>query len=518
MAGRLSFAWCTSWSLGLPSLDDPRLNTRKELRGRLVSWLCNVKRDRNIFWVTEPPGTPNDLTAAKTFAVICTEIRRLGVYYDFTATNVVSGLAGQLAARHPPYRSLLAKQFIDIPTLRKQSVRSQLKKLIFEPWRALQTSHPHYVTTPPVIILDWCDDHLHSSIRELFELISEYSLPNHCSLLWVFVGCPGPGVRPAKQNRSLLPAPCENIQLSINDNEVPEDTELILRHSFHRFRQEHKEMFDEDEVWPSREQISELVKIISGVLEFVDVVLRFINSEENGPKAQLDAFLAYMANSPSPSDLTRYRTLDHFYIHALSNIPSDVLPDAIDILQCLYYVYPTIYLNPRHLAYLLGLQQGVFSRAFTHLQWATVLTTQLPQLLGRCDLDLLFRNFVRDSSRSRDTFPIWSALPVVRAFLRVLSHSHSFLHMLKEMKWTPSEPLEYISEVSFLVTSALGKMWRIPIDTQPLLKETTLYDNFGSFDFRCLVSVGHKIPPLIFAKFLQWLHTASFMLRNSTYY
>lgn len=321
-----------------------------------------------MYWVIDPPGSPN-LATVETLMVICTEIHRLGAYYPDLGvgelTSVIRDLAGQLAARYPPYRPLLAKQFIDNPTLLEQPMRSQFKKLIFEPWKTLQVSHPHYVTMPPVIILRWNDINRLQSTFELLELVTEHSQPGICPpLLWVIFGCPRvhfPG-RPFLQ--LVLPV-SHYIKLSLSDDEVAGDTGLILRHAFNQFRRKRKEMFDEDETWPSQIQISRLGKIVSGVLEFVDVLLRFIGCG-GSTKAQLETFLSYMVDSPLPSNISRYCALDHFYSQALHDIPPEIFPDTRNILECLWHTH-LIYPSARGLAHLLGLEQGTFLDAFTRL-------------------------------------------------------------------------------------------------------------------------------------------------------
>ncbi|XP_006459659.1 hypothetical protein AGABI2DRAFT_191555, partial [Agaricus bisporus var. bisporus H97] len=68
--------------------------------------------------------------------------------------------------------------------------------------------------------------------------------------------------------------------------------------------------------------MSHLTRILSGSFDSVDVVIQFIDWEGNGgPKARLETFLAYVVDSPSPSDEQPYCALDYFYTRALSAIP-----------------------------------------------------------------------------------------------------------------------------------------------------------------------------------------------------
>jgi hypothetical protein len=49
------------------------------------------------------------------------------------------------------------------------------------------------------------------------------------------------------------------------------DIALVLRSKFSTLHHKHKEMFDDDEMWSSEEQMSLLIRIVSGVFKFVDV-------------------------------------------------------------------------------------------------------------------------------------------------------------------------------------------------------------------------------------------------------
>jgi hypothetical protein len=101
----------------------------------------------------------------------------------------------------------------------------------------------------------------------------------------------------------------------------PSDAALILRHAFRKVRPrsfddplrlEPEDTYRRREEWPSDEQISHLVRIVSGALEYTDVVIEFVNQQDGGaPEAYLETFLAYMIDSPSPSDERPCCALDH---------------------------------------------------------------------------------------------------------------------------------------------------------------------------------------------------------------
>ncbi|KAF7771820.1 hypothetical protein Agabi119p4_6131 [Agaricus bisporus var. burnettii] len=313
-----------------PPASEAFMSIHKGLTRDVISWLCDSGRTSNVYLIEESQAHTENINEnyrVNVFATVCYDAHRFGTPFRDTSGIIppcFSLLSAALAAHYPPFRCILAKTLIDNPEVLNLPTRTQFKKLIYEPWKALQISHPQYVAAPPVIVLRgddpsfWNEEHL----RPIYDFAS----PRHgLSLLWIISF----GRKCKLPIQDLLdPFECPRVtRLPVCYNDAPADTELFLRHRLSILRQKYKEMFVHDEVWPSEEQMSLLSRIFSGSFDAVDVVTQFVDYEgDGGPKAHLKTFLAYMVDSPSPSDEQPYCALDHFYTRAFSNIPSELLP------------------------------------------------------------------------------------------------------------------------------------------------------------------------------------------------
>jgi hypothetical protein len=185
-------------------------------------------------------------------------------------------------------------------------------------------------------------------------------------------------------------------------NDGPGDAALVLRHVFQTLRRKHKNAFDGDEAWPSEEQMSHLIKIVSGVFEFIDVVIQFVDwMKEGGPRVHLETFLAYMLDSPSPSDEQPYRALDHFYVRALSDIHPDVL-SAVNKTFGLFLFnkhFDSLRKHPFDLVYLLSLESDISTQPHLERQAVTKAYTG-GSVKNPYIRNPYFERFLEDPSRS----------------------------------------------------------------------------------------------------------------------
>jgi hypothetical protein len=279
-----------------------------------ISWLCDSERKSNVCLITEP-RVPRlyfgEGCRAAVLAGILSDAQRFGHFFadsmsSSSAYDIFSLVSG-LAVSYPPFRHALTRILIDDPgILELSAVRTRFKKLIHEPWKALRESHPQYALTPPVVILRF-NSKRHG--KELFRPICQFGSMRHSSpLLWITSVCPSFQL-PIQDSLDLL-MPVRYFRLPVCYSEGAVDTALVLHHKFTAFRHKHKEVFDDNEVWPSEEQMSQMTSVVSGVFELIDVIIQFIDwMDDGGPRAHLQTFLAYMVDFPSPSDDRRFSLL-----------------------------------------------------------------------------------------------------------------------------------------------------------------------------------------------------------------
>ncbi|XP_006458707.1 hypothetical protein AGABI2DRAFT_176946 [Agaricus bisporus var. bisporus H97] len=171
---------------------------------------------------------------------------------------------------YPPYRRILARELVDNPGILELSTHTRFRKLIHEPWKALRESHPQYITTPPVLVLFLSKSEFTEWGEEFLRSIYEFGSSQHSSpLLWII--SVDTTLKLAVQDLLHPFPPFRYFRLPVSYKEGPADAALILHHRFSAFRDKHKDIFDEDEVWPSEKQMSRLSMIVSGVVRFVEV-------------------------------------------------------------------------------------------------------------------------------------------------------------------------------------------------------------------------------------------------------
>ncbi|KAF7771816.1 hypothetical protein Agabi119p4_6127 [Agaricus bisporus var. burnettii] len=378
------------------------LSIHSDLTREIISWLCDSGRRSNVYLIQEAQiqtDFAHEILRANAFASICYDAHRFGLPLQGTLDFPpdMFRICAALATHYPPFRRILTKILFDNTEIRNMPKRTQFKKLIYEPWKSLQISHPHYVATPPVIVLR-CDDPTFWD-EELLRSIYEFASPRQAlPLLWIMSFNPECKL----PIQDLLDAfECPRLtRLPVCYNDASADTELCLNHRFSILRQKHMEIFTEHEVWPSEEQMSQLITIFSGSFDSIDVVIEFIDWEgDGGPKAHLETFLAYMVDSPSPSGEQPYCALDHFYTQALYAIPPDLLSVVKRVLSICYCKGRLHNMTSFLLACLLSVGQDTVLGVLRRLcRWAVILHRE--DGVDWYDPCPFFRGFLEDAKRS----------------------------------------------------------------------------------------------------------------------
>jgi hypothetical protein len=472
------------------------LNIHKTLTKEVISWICDSKRKSNVYLIAEQGilglhGLAH--TRAAVLGSICSDARRFGQVIGYPSTY---SLSAGLAKSYPAYRRILTKVLVENPRIRELPLHARFKKLIFEPWRVLQESHPEFVITPPVIVLRLGSKKQEELIRSICELGSS---PLYSSLLWVV--SVNPKIKLPIKDLLVPSVPFRYFRLPICYSEGPVDVALVFRFEFSALRQKHKEIFDDEEMWPSEEQMSRLIKIVSGVFEFVDVIIQFIDwKDDGGPQAHLETFLAYMVDAPSPSDEQPYCALDHFYTHALSSIPQDLLfamKKAFGIIR-----FYDQFLDQAVLVYLLSVGNSTF---LPHLR--RLATIEADEWHDRYSCRS-FQYFLEDSHRSGQFYTpkSESRLHALHACLRTLSHSSSLTTILKPrgVPWIQADLIAFHKETRFVRGSACYALCHIlGAGVASLLQR---------FDFRCLAHTCDKFRCRDFTRFLRRLYVVNALI------
>ncbi|KAF7771697.1 hypothetical protein Agabi119p4_6008 [Agaricus bisporus var. burnettii] len=467
-----------------PPVSEAFLSIHKDLTREVISWLCDSGRTSNVYLIEEALTQTDNIYEnyrANAFASICYDAHRFGLSLRGVPHSPpdISLLCGALAEHYPPFRRILTQILFDNTEILNLPARTQFKKLIYEPWKALQISHPQYVAAPPVVVLRWHDPTFISSDEELLRSVCEFASMRHAPpLLWIISFSP----KCKLSIQDLLdPFYPRLTRVSVCYNDASSDTELFLHHRFGIIRQKHKEMFTEHEVWPLEEQMCHLTRIFSGSFDAVDVVTQFVDYEgDGGPKAHLKTFLDYMVDSPSPSDEQPYCAIDHFYTRTFSNVPPDLLPVVKQVLSvCCWGNHPN-YVTSFVLACLLSLRHDVVLGVLRRLRrWAVILHRE--DEIDLYDPSRFFKDFLEDETRSRCfnisesefRFLIYEVSP------RILSHYSNPSESLKPVKQFALK--SHGSEIKKFMDNALWTFYYAPA-----MGSHTEWTLLRRFNFRCL--------------------------------
>jgi hypothetical protein len=266
-------------------------------------------------------------------------------------------------------------------------------------------------------------------------------------------------------------------------------------------------MSHRDEKWPSDEQMSHLIRIVSGVIGSIDAIIDFVErADGGGPEACLEIFLSYMVDSPSPSNERPYCALDHFYIHAISNIPPDLLSVVIQVLSIIYYSTYSLEMTPLRIACLLSIGTDTILSIYSYLSGLAISFDGSSFLAHP-----LFGHFLNDPKRSGQAAAHYrkSGPVVLETFLHVLSYSSNLLELMKSrVGMIPVTPNAYI-ELEGL-RCMISTFFCVPdIVSRPVCLERVL---ILRFDFRCLANTSDEIHASFFRLFLRSLYAVSALI------
>ena len=258
--------------------------TRKEILFQLEDWLKD-EQDKQVFWLNGLAGTGKS-TIAQTFAEISFADGILGASFfcsrDFedrsNLRSILPTLAFQLAHRYQDFRLELLPVLTANPDVGRESLCSQMEKLIVGPFQALET--------PTLVIidaLDECQDQEPSSA--LLSILSRYV--DKIPLVKFFItGRPEPRIRSGFRLKSLRPH-TEVLRLhEVEPDLVNSDIKLFLKTKLTGII-ENRSNCNLTEDWPNPEDIKILCNKAAGFFIFASTVVKFVASQYHPPDERL---------------------------------------------------------------------------------------------------------------------------------------------------------------------------------------------------------------------------------------
>jgi hypothetical protein len=262
--------------------------TRRDVLLQIEQWLMD-KKDQRVFWLNGLAGTGKS-TIAQTFSEISFADGMLGASFfcsrDFEDRSnlqaIFPTLAFQLAHRYPKFREQLLLVLEANHDVERESLSSQVEKVIVRPLRETQIS-----TLITIDALDECKDKEPASA--LLSVLSRYvhEIPE---AKFFITGRPEPPIREGFRLKPLRPI---TDVLKLHDVErslVDEDIKLYLRTYLTDIRKTRSDC-DFPEEWPTSYDIYWLCKMAGGLFIYASTVVKFVASGYHLPIKRLDLIL-----------------------------------------------------------------------------------------------------------------------------------------------------------------------------------------------------------------------------------
>ena len=258
--------------------------TRVDVLLQLEHWLKD-EQDHHVFWLSGLAGTGKS-TIAQTFAEISFADGNLGASFfcsrDFEDRSnlqaIFPTLAFQLAYRYPPFRGQLIQVLRANPSVGRESLCSQIEKIIVGPLRAT-----HIRTLIIIDALDECKDEEPASA--ILSVLSCYvdQIPH---VKFFITGRPEPKIRSGFRLKPLRPI-TEVLKLhDVKPSLVDGDIKLFFRTQLTNIAEDRSDC-DLTDDWPSSNEIDVLCKKAAGLFIYASTAVKFITSEYHTPNERL---------------------------------------------------------------------------------------------------------------------------------------------------------------------------------------------------------------------------------------
>ncbi len=303
--------------------------TRIQLRERIISWLCNKRREKVLLWLRGPAGVGKS-AVIQTLAESLAESESLGATLFFSRLNdrrdpqrVFTTIAYQLATRIPAYQTYITERIALDPSLLKKGMKEQFRVFISEPFgnKGIGIGEGE---GPWAVLLDGLDEC--EGVEEqckIVRLVNEFVLrfPN-APLIWVIASRPEPHIVTTFKHKTVAPNHWSEY-IPIDSTEACQDVERYLSTSFEAMRERYSYLPPK---WPSETQFLKLSNGALGLFVFARTAVRFVeDSEYADPISQLKLLLSVIDRlDVKKIDSHPFALLDALYTEILVSISPSV--------------------------------------------------------------------------------------------------------------------------------------------------------------------------------------------------
>jgi len=289
-------------------------------------WICSSaaapKTEASILWLYGPAGA-GKTAIARRVAELCEAQGLLLASFLFfrsdSKRNTMNPLVANIAyciSRVLPSTSELIKLAIEgDPLILTYSIEVQLTKLVLEPLRLL-ADQGYFLSGkfPRLVVIDGLDECLDKGAQtNLIQFLASALARNQLPLKFLIVSRPEAHIKLAVA-RASQKTTISHLELN-NDFLPDEDIRRFLTDKFNEIKMCHPFRSGIPSLWPSKQQMDELICKASGQFIYASLAVRFINSACDSPMRQLGIILGL--RPPINHDLP-FAELDALYIFILS--------------------------------------------------------------------------------------------------------------------------------------------------------------------------------------------------------
>ena len=406
--------------------------TRESVLDGIMRW-AKDPQERPVFWLNGLAGTGKS-TIAQTFAEMVANDGTLGASFfcsrDYLdrkeLKNIFPTLAYQLACRYPAFRSEIIRAIKRDPSVARNSLISQLEKLITDPLSSTNISCVIIVEA-----LDECvDDQPASAILSVLGRFVK-KLP---SVKFFITGRPEPRIRTGFRLTLLEPLTQVFLLHEVELSSVDEDIRLYLQEKLTAVAKLRSD-FDLTHPWPCDEDIKALTKKSSGLFIFASTLARFVGSEYHEPNERLQ-----LITTPPDNTIHEGRAgIDSLYtrvfLHAFSNVKEDtVFTNLRRVLGAVVLAFNP--LTRRQVAEILDIKPSLITATLRHLHSVLLVPNEDSREIRVFHKS--FPDFLQDPDRCSDP-RFFISSPVYHAEMALRC-----LELLKKLKRNPCDLPDFV--------------------------------------------------------------------------
>jgi hypothetical protein len=237
-------------------------------------------------------------------------------------SKAVTTLAYQFAVNYEPYRPFIRGALMHDPSLPRQSLVVQFRKLIVDPF---VHQLPRATGSCLLVLLDGLDRCDEDRVCEFLRLITEFTIDHPTSPLTWIISC-----RAEPRIKMFLDGMKETYEeevLELDGEEACRDVKYFLQYQLDSIKQTSL-ILRRCRQWPEERDMTKIAEASKGFFAYADSIAKFMKDEnDRRPRSRLSQVLEFINGSPIsqvdyPGALSHpMSTLDTLYRGIIAKIP-----------------------------------------------------------------------------------------------------------------------------------------------------------------------------------------------------